>query len=343
MKSVITLLAIAGLAGAASAQTNPPQIAANSNLIFEVWNGSAWTNTVNAAPGASVDWRIRIVYTGTAPVVAFDGGRLQPYFSGADVSGASVDSLSAIRRNASNSVADLATGNTLFNQAEGGSAGSSGTGKVNFGGQEMGVSNGNVLTFFRHQSGERGAPTLASGGFLRISGSGGLGTTGTGWSGSDNNTADANAVWPGATATTATAQSNIVKGVAFKQNRPTFNNPDNDGDGSPDVGPDGNTFTVNPFFVNGRDVVLFRGEFVASEDLGDRTVTLTADSRSMQRLGTGTAPENRFFTWKNATDGDAGSIRSGVNFLPATIVIPSPASVALMGLGGLVAARRRRA
>jgi hypothetical protein len=58
MKKIVTMMALAGLAGAAQAQT--------ASIKYEVFDGSAWVSTVNVLPGASVDVRMVISWDGNA-------------------------------------------------------------------------------------------------------------------------------------------------------------------------------------------------------------------------------------------------------------------------------------
>lgn len=312
MKSIVTLLAVAGLAGVAQAQAFP----SNTNMVFEVWNGSAWSSTTNATPGSTVAFRVRAVWTGAAgAVTAFDSALVQPYFSNADNSGASQDGLAPIARASSGTFAA-----TPLTAAQADATDLGVTGRVNFGRTAMNTAGFNVLTFFRHggDAAQNGAP---AGSFLRIAGSGT-------WTGSDNpQGAGANNQWPAASipANQATLIQRVLRGVNLAQA--------------------GDTNSVGYAFTPGTDVVLFRGAFVVSSDAGqNRTVTLTADESSLNREGGSTsADDRRRAVWKASNGETAGGVKSAVAYVPATIVIPSPASVALMGLGGLVAARRRRA
>jgi hypothetical protein len=325
MKSIVTLLAVAGLAGVAQAQAFPT----NTNLVFEVWNGSSWSSTTNALPGASVSFRVRAEWTGPAGAVAgLSNARYQPYFVGTDNAGASQDSLSPLSRNAANANGDLATGTIIAQPSNINAApASNATGRVGFGSFAMQPSAFNALTFFRHNSGERGAPVIASGGFIRISGHGGTGTVGT-FTG-DNVSTYNNATWPAASiAANDTASNNrVLRGVAASQT------------GSLVAG------QPNPNYSAGTNVVIFQGTFIVSSDAGqDRTVTLTSDQTTLAREGgASSSDDRRRVVWQATPDEISGSVKSGVNFIPASIVIPSPASLALVGLGGLVAARRRRA
>jgi hypothetical protein len=312
MKSIVTLLAVAGLAGVAQAQAFPT----NTNMVFEVWNGSSWSNTTNATPGSSVPFRVRMVWTGAAgEVSAFDSVLVQPYFSNADNSGANQDGLAPIKRAAAPTFAAQS-----LTAGELAATGLGVTGRNNFSRTAMNTAGFNVLTFFRHggDAQQNGAPT---GSFLRVAGSGT-------WSGSDNSqAAGANNAWPAASipANQASLIQRVLRGVNISQAS--------------------NTSSIGYDFIAGTDVVVFRGAFVVSSDAGqDRTVALTADSTSLAREGGATsADDRRRVVWKASNGDTAGAIKSSVNFIPASIVIPSPASLALVGLGGLVAARRRRA
>lgn len=92
-----------------------------------------------------------------------------------------------------------------------------------------------------------------------------------------------------------------------------------------------------------QNVVIFRQAFIASDDLlaSPRLVRINTEAGSMRRAG-GT-DDTRFMTWAAVGEnGVTASIRVGVEFLPADIIIvPSPAT-GMLGLGVLVASARRR-
>ena len=51
---------LAMLSGAASAQDYPTE----ATMRFEAWNGSAWSQEVSVNPGARIEWRVVMNYTG---------------------------------------------------------------------------------------------------------------------------------------------------------------------------------------------------------------------------------------------------------------------------------------
>ncbi|MFN7613786.1 MAG: hypothetical protein ACK5P8_01190, partial [Phycisphaerae bacterium] len=68
MKNVIvSMVALAGLATGAMAQLNET---VGGRLSFQVWNGSSWASTVDAAPGSTVQVRAVVSYTGTNTAVS---------------------------------------------------------------------------------------------------------------------------------------------------------------------------------------------------------------------------------------------------------------------------------
>jgi hypothetical protein len=103
------------------------------------------------------------------------------------------------------------------------------------------------------------------------------------------------------------------------------------------------TGLVNTFYAGGTsNLVVFRGALNLSDSTAERTLTLSSAAGSQDRVGAAnSADDNRFANWFTSDFG--GSFRSGVVVSSASIVVPTPGALALVGLGGLVAARRRRA
>lgn len=62
MKKIVTLVALAGLAGAAQAQT--------ASIKYEVFDGASWVSSVSVLPGASVKVRMVISWDGQAAGLA---------------------------------------------------------------------------------------------------------------------------------------------------------------------------------------------------------------------------------------------------------------------------------
>lgn len=310
MKTVVSLLAVAGLAAAASAQTYESGAA---SLNFEVWNGSSWASSADVLPGGSVEWRVRVQYTGTrTDLTAMGEMWWQGVFGNVDNTGAgaSADQLGAWLGGGTNA---NGIAGSMVPTADGSNGGAlSGYGRVfSFGLAAMQSSNLNILTSFRHSAGANGAP---AGEFIRVAGSGS-----TIWA------PDVAATALGTT--TANTQS-IQRGVQSNQTAQALNPAQ---------------------WTAGTNVIVFRGAFIASDDTAVRTVSLGSDERFLRRVGGNTSTDNRrYIAWQTGA-GDTGTGATGHRtfanaFNGASInIVPTPASIALMGLGGLVAARRRRA
>jgi hypothetical protein len=90
--------------------------------------------------------------------------------------------------------------------------------------------------------------------------------------------------------------------------------------------------------------VILRQSITLSNDPAVRTLQFSSFIESARRVGgTTSTDDTRYMSWQTGT-ADNGSHRTGVQYVPGTInVVPTPASAALLGLGGLIAARRRRA
>lgn len=308
MKTVVSLLAVAGLAAAASAQTYESGAA---SVIFEVWNGSTWTNSVDVAPGATVEWRARVQYTGTRTDLNGMGEMWwQATFQGADNTGAggSADQVSVGQ--------GVPSGNSsggMVSEADGlnGAALSSYGRVLPFGLAATNAASSNVTTVFRHSAGANGAP---AGEWIRVAGSGS-----STWAPSLADTA--------ASTTTANTQL-LLRGIQSNQ-----------------------TAEASSVAIHSESLspVVFRGSFTASDDTSLRTVTVGTDERFLRRVGGNTSNDNRRYIAWQTSQGDTGTGATGHRtfangFFGANInIVPTPASIALMGLGGLVAARRRRA
>ena len=305
-KVLVSLLAVAGMAVVANAQIE----AGTTSLSFQVWNGSSWTNTVNVAPGGRVEYRVVVSYTGTSTSpVGLGSIRYQPTFSNADNSGASVDNNVAFRNNGTSG---SAIAGSMLSDAEAQSGAALATyGRSTWGGIAMQSSTLNVLTQFRHGDGAaaNGAP---AGSWIRLAG-------------------NSVTTWPLATMSAAQATTanlnliarGVVAGQASRINAVTGQ--------------------VNTFYAGGTsNLVVFRGALNLSDSTAERTLTLSSAAGSQDRVGAANnADDNRFANWFTSDFG--GSFRSGVVVSSASIVVPTPGALALVGLGGLVAARRRRA
>jgi len=313
-KVIVSMLAVAGMASIATAQTYETNAQGNltgGRLSFQVFNpvSNTWGSSLNAAPGQRVEVRIVADYVGTRTDLFAMGEVLyQPTFSNADNvdGGNGVDNLGPWRNggNGGNAIAG-----SMLTQAEG----DQGTaladyGRVRFGGTATAVTGSNTMTSFRHSGGSDGAP---AGSWIRAAG---------------------NFVtqWPAPlpAATDATNLNRILRGISSQQQSQA---------------------SVPAFHVLGTSgLVLFRHAIILSNDPAVRDITFSSFTESVRRVGSTTSTDDRrYMTWQTGSaDPGSGTLghRTGVAFLPATIsIIPSPASAALLGLGGLIAARRRRA
>jgi uncharacterized protein (TIGR03382 family) len=307
MKNVIvSLVALAGIAGAASAQVTQSPIGAT--LRYEVSiNGGAWGSSVDANPGDRVEWRAVVSYTGTAAPAALGRIYYQPVISNADNDGGSQDQLGAWRNGGASGQGNTTLAQGLLSAADGNNAGALASyGRVVYGFTSRSTTAGSSggLTGIRHSGGSAGAP---AGEFLRVAGSG-------------------NPNW---------YPANIPNGTVDLNNQILWG-----------VVSDNNTATSTWYTAGTQNVVIFRQAFIASADDSVRSLTLTSESATLRRAGGGAGTDDtRSMLWARTGEaGSTGTIRVGVQYIPATInIIPTPGAAALLGLGGLVAARRRRA
>lgn len=94
-----------------------------------------------------------------------------------------------------------------------------------------------------------------------------------------------------------------------------------------------------PVFTD-QDLVVFKFGFDLSADPADRSITIDTPANGIGSSGTPLSQNVLFFA--NAFE-TTGSIRGSAVVESATVrIVPAPASLALMGLGGLMVARRRR-
>lgn len=309
MKNVIvSLVALAGIAGAASAQT---QLPVGATLRYEVSvGGGAWSSNATINAGERVEWRAVVSYTGSNAAVALGRIFYQPVLSNTDNSGPNTDSLGAWRNNGVSGQGNTTLAQGLLTNAEGADANSLPSyGRVRFGFTSRSTTAGSsgALTGIRHNS-DGGSP---AGSFIRIAGT----NNGTWYPASQPNGSVA-------------LNNQILWGVVA----------------------DNNTATSTWFSAGTQGVVIFRQAFIASTDAPvgtDRIVSLNSEAATLQRAGGSSGTDDtRFMTWAAAGEGGStATIRSGVAYEGATITIavPAPGAVALLGLGGLVAGRRRRA
>jgi len=309
MKNVIvSLVALAGVAGIANAQVTQEPIGATLRYQVAV-NGGAWGSNVSVAPGDRVEWRAVLNFTGTQAAAALGRIYYQPVFSNVDNTGAGAtqDQLGAWRNGGSSGQGNTTLAQGLLSAAEGANSGAlADYGRVTYGFTSRSTTAGSsgALTGIRH-NGDNGAP---AGSYLRIAGS--------------NNTSWYPASIPNGT---VALNNQILWGVVS----------------------DNNTATSTWFATGTQGIVIFRQAFIVSSDGGERTIGLNSEAATLQRAGGSSGTDDtRFMTWAAAGEGGStATIRSGVAYEGASInvVVPAPGAVALLGLGGLVAGRRRRA
>jgi hypothetical protein len=307
MKNVIvSLVALAGIAGAASAQVTQSPIGAT--LRYEVSiNGGAWGSSVDALPGDRVEWRAVVSLNQGFSAAALGRVYYQPVISNADNDGGSQDQLGAWRNGGTSGQGNTTLAQGLLSAAEGANSGALASyGRVVYGFTSRSTTAGNsgALTGFRHSGGSAGAP---AGSFIRIAGG--------------NNTQWYPASIPNGT----TALNNqILWGVVS----------------------DNNSATSTWFASGTQNLVIFRQALILSDATDARTLSINSEAATLQRAGGGSGTDDtRFMTWALAGEGGStATLRVGVEYVAGTInVVPTPGAVALLGLGGLVAARRRRA
>jgi uncharacterized protein (TIGR03382 family) len=310
MKNVIvSLVAVAGVASAVNAQTQPPMEPVGATFKYEVaLPGGAWGSSVDILPGQRVEWRAVVTYTGSETNAAGLGQvYYQPIFNNVDNAGANQDNLGTWRNNGISGQGNTTLQQGLLSVAEGADSSTLASyGRVRYGFTSRSTTAGSSggLTGIRHSGGSAGAP---AGEFLRIAGSG-------------------NPNW---------YPANIPNGTVDLNNQILWG-----------VVSDNNTATSTWYTAGTQNVVIFRQAFIASADDSVRSLTLTSESATLRRAGGGAGTDDtRSMLWARTGEaGSTGTIRVGVQYIPATInIIPTPGAAALLGLGGLVAARRRRA
>ena len=93
----------------------------------------------------------------------------------------------------------------------------------------------------------------------------------------------------------------------------------------------------NPAISN---VVLAKFSLTLSNDGAARTLVISAPTEGMSRNATTGAREA---SWFSSNTDNFGSIKAAVSVADASLtVVPAPGALALLGMGGLLAARRRR-
>jgi len=272
MKNVIaSIVAVAGIAAAATAQTT---------IDLQVsLDGITWDNTVNAAPGQTVQSRILFTYTGTAVPLGFASAVVQPTVSGW---GADLNFLG------------------LVNNGQGGNT-TSPAGVVD----DVVGAYGRIRPFGRNAY----AATNALKGFVQES-------------------VGVNYLRISQTQTTSfpggTGNSTGNAGVQIAQ-----------------LSNVGRTVLDPDFQTGSTNVVGFKFGFtIAPGTVNFRSLDVNIPLAGIGNREPGIGGQVYWFsTLTEAT----GQIRGGVTVDGATVnIIPAPAALALLGLGGLVGGRRRR-
>jgi hypothetical protein len=308
MKKIVSLVALAGAAAMANAQSFE---ANGATIRFETSSdGVSWSSNTNINPGDTAQWRVVVSYTGTrTDLFALGQAIYQPMLGGVDNTGPALDNVN---------VGAAASGNNIANSVIGQPGGSATTGRhFPYALAAMQASTFNATGFYRHSGGSNGAP---AGDWIRVTGQ-------------EDGIADGDPTetWPGVGTTVVTADlQRILRGVQNNQPAQALN--------------------PSQHQAGLSNLVLFTGTFTASTDtsVGNRVVSVSTDESTFSRWGNASSTDNRrYFAWQTGS-GDTGTgatgHRTSVSIQGGTItIVPTPASIALMGLGGLIAARRRRA
>lgn len=262
MKKTIIMLAVAGLAAAANAQTAP----SSTRLIFEASTdaGATWNASVNATPGSTVYVRTRVVLAGdSTSVLGLAGITFQPTLSNFLASDARV---------------------AFDNDATG--AGTSENPQTN---------TGRILPFASAGMGSSSASGLLTsfrdpGNVLRFAG------------------ANATGAVPGGT------NNNLAHGVNSAQTPQSISGTN---------------------FRGGTDVVVFR-------------YAITVNDPTVRDMVAGIpqgAVQNNRGSWYRTASGTGSLLATmgdSVSAVIHVVEVPAPGAMAILGLGGLVATRRRR-
>ncbi len=313
MNKFAKAVALVTLASSAISHAQVPQEPIGARLEYQVaLPGGEWGSSVTIQPGERVEWRVRVSYTGSdwVPAVGVSRVYYQPVFSNVDNEGdgASADQLGVWRNNGVSGQGNTTLQQGLLNLAEGADSSqlaSYGRVRLGFTSRSTTAGSSGALMGHRHTAGSNSAP---EGSFLRIAGS--------------NNTQ-----W---------YPSNIPIGSVPLNNRILWG-----------VVSDNPADLTSTWYVPGlQNVVIFRQAFVASAEAvqgNSRVVTLFSEAATLQRAGGSAGTDDvRFMTWTWGAK-HPQPIRTGVEYLPATItIVPTPATSALAALALLLSSRRRR-
>lgn len=281
--------------GAAWAQTSYP---IESEVRFEVWNGSQWSTSVQALPGDRIEWRVVASYTGPRTDIKGLGELLyQPVISNTDNTGPIMDQVGPWRNGGVGSEALPGTLLTSSEAADGNALASYGRYGLGFIGTVP--TSSNVLTTFRHSGGANGAPP---GDWLRLAG-----TFVSQWP-----VAGDAANW------TSTDGNRLLRGVVASQASRIAN-------WYPDTG------NVNPYYRSETaNVVLMRQALILGDSTDVRSLEITTMQQMLRRTGmtTGTTDNARYMTWYTQDNQSfSAAYKTGVVITPAVVtVVPAPAA-----------------
>ncbi|MFO0832919.1 MAG: hypothetical protein U0637_13895 [Phycisphaerales bacterium] len=301
--AVMVCVHLAAVSGAVAQATFPLE----SELRFEVWDGTQWASSVHAAAGDRVEWRAVVSYTGTrTDIQGLSEALYQPVVSNADNAGVAMDALGPWRNGGEGS--EVLPG-TLVTTDEGESGGPLASyGRVGMAHTGTISAYSNILTTFRHSGGSGGAP---AGEWLRVAGSfvtqWPVSGSGSGWNADDAN--------------------RLLRGVSAAQNSrlaPGY--------------PGG----VYPYFREGTQrVVIFRQALVLG-DATDRVVEITTMEAMLRRavMYSGSTDNRRYISWYTQDSQTYNAAyKTSVVITPATIFVPAPVPSAALVV--LLFARRR--
>ncbi len=300
------LLATVGIATSAHAQV--PQEPIGATLRYEVAvNGGAWGSNVAIFPGQRVEWRAVVSYTGVNAVAESLGSIFyQPVLGNVDNdgSGTNVDQLGAWRNGGVSGQSSTTLAQGLLTLAEGSNSSELASyGRVHFGFTSRSTNAGSSGALVGHRH-SGGSNGSPAGSYIRVAGSNNIN-----W-------------YPSSIPNGSVALNNqILWGVISDNPAPN-----------------------STWFVSGtQDVVIFRQAFIASEDEGARVVSISSEAATLFRSGGSSGEDDtRFMRWS----GDPVTIpvvRTGVEYIPATIhIIPAPSVTGLVIVFALSARVRRR-
>ncbi len=296
-----------GLASPALAQV--PQEPIGAVLRYEVaLPGDAWGSSAAISSGQRVEWRAVLSYTGTSVIANALGSIFyQPVLSNVDNTGsdAAIDQLGTWRNNGISGQGNTSLAQGLLSLAEGADSSSLASyGRVRFGFTSRSTNAGNSGGLTAHRHTD-GSNDAPAGSHMRIAG-----INNPNW-------------YPSSIPNGSIALNNqILWGVVSD-----------------------NPAETSTWFVAGtQDLVLFRQAFIASDDTAFRQVSIFSEAATLFRTGGSTGTDDtRYMRW-NGDPVTMPLVRTGVEYVPATIQInfPAPAATSLAALAALFTCRRRR-